>query len=1318
MAGNKVAIEACFTDQVKDDCGMTPMFAMIALVAPTGYEGPVYCEQTGDYVSTELPIKVNLDSKGCLKSCPLIPNSSLNVKDKDGNPATYYEIVLIVADEKNPVLPNACQTVKGNGSVADKCRQKKCNACHPGPSKKAGKVAFSTKFVLDDRKEVLPACVKLSDVTIDGINHDPSALQCAMFQACETPWVGITEGCIEITPGDNPDGCPGNGHAPTFALKISDLEGQALTCTEDGLYVALKDWDCSELENCSISQLGDVDIEGCAIGQVLQWNGAGFVCGPKAQVEVIDGQCTTGLIVGTGSIQNPWAVQFNVEISDIADNQVICNEDGLYVAPAYLMALGVDTDCISVDVNGAGTEVDPIVISANPILSSLSDNKIECLLDGLYVGDQSTTAISCFSNDCTHPSNITDIDLVITGSGTPSDPLVFCPEIILCPTDDNLLQSTPQGLKISCQEIADQIGLSAGRGLVYTSANKSLSICLSSDDGNIATFGEDGCIYVPSPELIGGGIQIVGCDTDVIDTTVSGLGTVAEPFRVCSTLELDPEKNLLSITGDGLLASPPVFAPGDHCEEDSCISITVAGCGLPADPFLIDGTVIVSEEDDNAITCKEDGLYAPLADGSETILLAVGEDCINVELDGTGTLADPYELTVGLSIDPALENQAVCRSQGIFVPSADGSETQIQALNNTCVATNVFGNGTTSAPYVIESSVIISGTAGNTLGCTDSGLYVGAQVLNVSGSECIDLKVSGTGELTNPWALSADIKINTAETNLISCEDGLYVPAPKFTILADNCLDFQIDGSGTEVDPWVIDAGIIVDPNPCNIVKCGIDGLGVSEEDLFAAVAKGIISGEISYPVSDLADNCMVVAEDGLYVKCADGSETVVQHVSGNCTTASIVGSGTVSNPYVLSTNVQISGDANNNIVCTANGLYASPTMFDLISSPCIEACMVGLGTAASPYLISNTLVISEDDCNGAICTDTGLFVEDRGYLSLSSNLDFGKILTGELCGTGSICDPYELDLGISISDHECNTLEIKEDGLFVAASGHIVQSSANPNCDTGTSGCVVIDVDGDGSKENPYFIKADIRIDNQAVANLVRCTDDGLLVSPQDVVQTIINNYAGDGLGSDDGDLVIVVSEEANNCLKLNNDGLFVACPTSSDLINMDAADSALICTTVTGDGSDVDPFVVYSELKVDPDPCNIINTNENGLFAKTTIGFEIGQDGVLDATAEYPSLWRAWCDGTVEFKIAGLSYGSVSNAATHYEIINQSGDIVYSGFIPPGAQYDTLNLGPFNVSEGQGYAVRVVAPFPEADNCVPACGLVIQGVYCPCCE
>ena len=186
-------------------------------------------------------------------------------------------------------------------------------------------------------------------------------------------------------------------------------------------------------------------------------------------------------------------------------------------------------------------------------------------------------------------------------------------------------------------------------------------------------------------------------------------------------------------------------------------------------------------------------------------------------------------------------------------------------------------------------------------------------------------------------------------------------------------------------------------------------------------------------------------------------------------------------------------------------------------------------------------------------------------------------------------------------------------------------------------------------------------------------------------------------------------VSDDSKNLLTFGYDGgLFVGCPifNSSD------------CLTVitSGSGQVNDPLRVFSEIKINPSPDNVISCTPDGLYASvddcTTTSFTLQQEGCLDVTLSNPLVWRASHKGEVSFTIAGLALGgSTASGDTHFQIVNESGDPVYTGFIPASTSCMQMNAC-FDVNPCEGFAIKIIGPIPE----LAATGLTVQGEYTRC--
>lgn len=94
-------------------------------------------------------------------------------------------------------------------------------------------------------------------------------------------------------------------------------------------------------------------------------------------IESSDPTCLS--VSGEGTDTNPYMV--GVEISPSAGNTLQCLQSGLFASPGEVTV--EDTDCIDMEISGAGDTADPYVVSANPILSGDPQQLLSCEADGL-----------------------------------------------------------------------------------------------------------------------------------------------------------------------------------------------------------------------------------------------------------------------------------------------------------------------------------------------------------------------------------------------------------------------------------------------------------------------------------------------------------------------------------------------------------------------------------------------------------------------------------------------------------------------------------------------------------------------------------------------------------------------------------------------------------------------------------------------------------------------------------------------------------------------------------------------------------------------
>lgn len=834
-----VRLTNCFEDLCANPTGFTG-FALIRLVNQA--EGMLVDTSVDPcrYIPCDIVYRADIDpNTGCWVSCALPCNDDLSPS------GSYYEIQEFV-----------------NG---------KCCGSH--------------LVQLDCASNVYPDPTPICDVSITNPGPPPSPLLCPVVKSCETPFVGVEANGIVITAGDNPAGNPGNGHQPTIGVLLSTDAGNDITFGSDGgLFIDVPSaFACAALATCSINALADVDTTTTvpALNDVLTWTGALWEPRPipAPPVTVVTGgstNCASTAVTGSGTLGDPFVVSVTPTISVDPDNALSCTPGGLFVEEVALQA--ADTNEINLTLAGAGANASPWVISANLNIDPTSEApvsvtpfgvKIDCCpiaaeydfgspapVHGASVPGAGTPssplqfpvpALQVLDSDC--------IDLTLTGTGVQADPWIIGASPVINPAVDNILTCDGNGLYVPAPAVVDHPDVvfsvnSSVSGVTQSGPDNHVVdiTTLSSDAGNLLSVGSDGGLFIDCTDVSTcvPGMSVVAGDTDCIDVTVTGAGTVGNPYVISAEPNIDSgADNVLECRPGGLFSPLYLVTQGE--------GILLTGVGSSVDPWVVNidastrdciigtGTasdpirLLVDPDITNALVCTSDGVYVPAAvapDGSETIV--TGSPCIDVT--GSGTLADPYVVDVNLDADP--NNQLTCGPDGLLVVPADGSETVINAGSNVTVT----GTGTLVDPY------IISALDGNGL--------------QVADSDCIDLTLTGTGSEIDPWIISANPIISTDPGNAIECRvNGLFaVPDVDIVGLDTSCIDLTVveAPAGT----FTISANPVIDPNLANILTCGPTGLMVTET-VVSVVDNG--DGTVSITVEDgstvMLDVCQLLTD-------------------------------------------------------------------------------------------------------------------------------------------------------------------------------------------------------------------------------------------------------------------------------------------------------------------------------------------------------------------------------------------------------------------------------------------------------------------------
>jgi hypothetical protein len=298
---------------------------------------------------------------------------------------------------------------------------------------------------------------------------------------------------------------------------------------------------------------------------------------------------------------------------------------------------------------------------------------------------------------------------------------------------------------------------------------------------------------------------VQAADTPTVDTTVSGTGTAADPYVVSSDVILDPAppgggSNLAHAGPDGVYVG---------CTDvRGCLS---GGDGIAYDPATGEIDARPSTDAGNVVSFGTDGgLFAPPA--AATMVEAQDSTTVDVTVSGTGTSADPYEVSAAVILDPAPPGGGT----NLLAAGPNGLSLECDDVR-TCFSAV---DGATYDPATGEIGVKISTDAGNTttLG-TDSGLFTPAPAgtaLQAGDTTTVDTTVTGTGTAADPYVVEADAIVAPEPNGLEATASGLLV-APsadagnRLGMGADNRLyvppvavDCGLTGSGTAANPITV----------------------------------------------------------------------------------------------------------------------------------------------------------------------------------------------------------------------------------------------------------------------------------------------------------------------------------------------------------------------------------------------------------------------------------------------------------------------------------------------------------------------------------
>ncbi|MFE0545204.1 hypothetical protein [Streptomyces sp. NPDC058891] len=394
--------------------------------------------------------------------------------------------------------------------------------------------------------------------------------------------------------------------------------------------------------------------------------------------------------------------------------------------------------------------------------------------------------------------------------------------------------------------------------------------------------------------------------------------------------------------------------------------------------------------------------------------------------------------------------------------------------------------------------------------------------------------------------------------------DGNGSAATPYVISADSAtptavqaadtatVDTTVAGSGTTADPYVVSSDVILDPAP--------PGGGNNLLQLQPGT-------------------------DGLYVECAD------------VRTCFSAGDGAAYDPATGEFAARPSTDAGNLVTFgTDGGLLATapaadPTAVDGGDTPTAHNSVTGTGTAGDPYVVTTDVVLAPAPPGGgsnlAHAGPDGLYVECADVRSCLS------------AGDGITYDPATGEIAANISGDADNTTVIGTDGgIYTPAAATVLEAADTPTVD--------VTVSGTGSTADPYQVAAAVILDPtppQGGTNLLQAGPEGLFVECADVRGCLT---AGDGIAYDPatGEIEARPSTDAGNIVTFGTDGGLYATGGGGTATVVQAGDTPTANNTVSGTGTAGDPYVVSTDVVLDPAPpgggSNLLQSGADGLFVE----------------------------------------------------------------------------------------------------------------------
>lgn len=446
-------------------------------------------------------------------------------------------------------------------------------------------------------------------------------------------------------------------------------------------------------------------------------------------------------------------------------------------------------------------------------------------------------------------------------------------------------------------------------------------------------------------------------------------------------------------------------------------------------------------------------------------------------------------------------------------------ETPITVVDTNCI--NLTANGEHN--HTLTAALITSPDAGNMLACTGNGAFVVETPLVANDSATVDFTTSGTANHT----VTASVKISAVPNNCIVAQaDGIY---SECTDLCDDIGDLPVGAPSvpgvssfvgtdcqthvlTETPITVVDtlsvnltssgsfghtiqADVLLDPDPDNIITITAGGLMVDCDDVAACVTipdvlvadtitvdmtkiGDTISADVN--VSAIAGNDIVIQPDGLYSNTCNRLAAapyngdvvlgVTQLIGDDCqaytipasiaTDIEIVGLDTdciditvteaPAGTFTVSAAPIIDPQVGNLLECTEDGLLvlgSSSATIVASDTNCIN--MSAVEGPADTWTVSAQPILAPNHtgypvgCNGIECTGAGLSAPPDVAGAIGEEDFGGNFLNGVAMAQNELQSSAELELLIE-NPSDCRSALLTINLLIPAAGGEAVTNLAD----------------------------------------------------------------------------------------------------------------------------------------------------------------------------------------------------------------------------------------------------------------------------------